>query len=80
MPREELPLGESLKTTAQRVMPLWEGELAPTIASGERVLIAAHGNSLRALVMHLDSLSEEEVLGLNIPTGSPHRHRPHPST
>ena len=65
------PNGESLKDTAERVMPYWEKHILPTIVKGERILISAHGNSLRALVMHLDSLTKEEVLELNIPTGVP---------
>ncbi len=71
VPREELPLAESLKDTVARFLPYWEDEIAPRVGSGERVLIAAHGNSLRALVKHLDSVSEEEIVGLNIPTGIP---------
>jgi 2,3-bisphosphoglycerate-dependent phosphoglycerate mutase len=67
----ELPLAESLKDTAARVMPFWHDEIAPAIRQGKRVLIAAHGNSLRALVMHLDRISETEIVGLNIPTGIP---------
>ena len=71
MPAEELPLSESLKDTVARVMPLWHDEIAPKIKSGKRVLIAAHGNSLRALVKYLDDMSEEAILKLNIPTGVP---------
>ena len=54
-----------------RFLPYWESEIAPRVRSGGRVLIAAHGNSLRALVKHLDSVSEQEIVGLNIPTGIP---------
>ncbi|HQN05926.1 MAG TPA: 2,3-diphosphoglycerate-dependent phosphoglycerate mutase [Thermoanaerobaculia bacterium] len=68
---EELPLTESLKETVARFVPYWEGTIAPDVKAGRRVLIAAHGNSLRALVKHLDGLSEEAVLKLNIPTGVP---------
>jgi 2,3-bisphosphoglycerate-dependent phosphoglycerate mutase len=68
---EEIPLTECLKDTVARVMPLWHGELAPTIRSGKRVLIAAHGNSIRALVKYLDGISDEEIVGLNIPNGIP---------
>ncbi len=68
---EDLPLTESLKETVARVMPYWEGTIAPQIRSGRRVIIAAHGNSLRALVMHLDQISEADIVGLNIPTGIP---------
>lgn len=68
---EELPLTESLKDTVARFLPYWHGTIAPAIRDGKRVLIAAHGNSLRALVMYLDKLSEQQVLELNIPTGIP---------
>jgi 2,3-bisphosphoglycerate-dependent phosphoglycerate mutase len=67
----ELPLAESLKDTAARVMPFWHDEIAPAIRQGKRVLIAAHGNSMRALVMYLDRISGTEIVGLNIPTGIP---------
>ena len=66
-----MPLAESLKSTIDRVVPYWESQIKPRIAAGERVIIAAHGNSLRALVKHLDGISDEEILGLNIPTGIP---------
>ena len=69
--RGEIPLTESLKTTVDRFLPYWNETIAPTIRSGQRVLIVAHGNSLRALVQHLDRMSEEEVIDLNIPTGIP---------
>lgn len=69
--RADLPKAESLKTTAERFMPVWESEIAPAIKAGKKVLIAAHGNTLRALVMHLDGISEEDITGLNIPTGVP---------
>lgn len=65
------PGGESLKMTAERVLPYYEKEILPRVLKGERVLVAAHGNSLRALVMLLDKLSQEEVLALNIATGAP---------
>ncbi len=68
---DELPATESLKTTLERVLPYWHGTVAPTIKSGKRVLIAAHGNSLRALVKYLDSVPENEITELNIPTGIP---------
>jgi 2,3-bisphosphoglycerate-dependent phosphoglycerate mutase len=67
----ELPLTESLKETVERFVPYWEETIAPQVKAGKRVLIVAHGNSLRALVAHLDGMSEEEVLNLNIPTGIP---------
>jgi 2,3-bisphosphoglycerate-dependent phosphoglycerate mutase len=67
----ELPLGESLQDTVARFLPYWHGAIVPDLRAGRRVLIAAHGNSLRALVKHLDGLSEADVLELNIPTGLP---------
>ena len=66
-----LPRGESLALTIDRVMPFWHDTIRPSILSGERVIIAAHGNSLRALVKYLDDMDNESVLGLNIPTGVP---------
>ncbi len=71
VPAAELPSCESLKDTIQRFLPLWNGQIAPAIRSGQRVLIAAHGNSLRALVKHLDGISDEAITGLNIPTAIP---------
>jgi 2,3-bisphosphoglycerate-dependent phosphoglycerate mutase len=68
---EELPLTECLKDTVARFLPYWEQTIAPDVAAGKKVLIAAHGNSLRALVKYLDNLSEEQVIELNIPTGMP---------
>ena len=68
---EHLPHGETLKTTLDRLLPLWQKTIAPQILKGEKVLIAAHGNSLRALVQHLESISKEEIMELNIPTGIP---------
>jgi len=67
----QIPLTECLKDTVVRVMPCWSDTIAPAIRSGKRVLIAAHGNSLRALVKYLDGVSDEEIVGLNIPTGIP---------
>jgi 2,3-bisphosphoglycerate-dependent phosphoglycerate mutase len=67
----ELPLTECLRDTVARFLPYWESDIAPAIRSGKRVIIAAHGNSLRALVKHLDGISDEEIAGLNIPTGIP---------
>jgi 2,3-bisphosphoglycerate-dependent phosphoglycerate mutase len=69
--RKALPATESLKDTVARFLPYWHGSIAPDILAGRRVLIAAHGNSLRALVMYLESLSETEIVELNIPTGVP---------
>jgi 2,3-bisphosphoglycerate-dependent phosphoglycerate mutase len=68
---EELPLTECLKDTVQRVVPYWQIEIAPQIRAGRRVVIAAHGNSLRALIKHLDGISEADIVGLNIPTAVP---------
>ena len=65
------PGGESLKDTAERVLPYYERRIKPSVVAGDTIIIAAHGNSLRALVMHLDQLSKEQVLELNIPTGAP---------
>jgi 2,3-bisphosphoglycerate-dependent phosphoglycerate mutase len=65
------PGGESLADTAARVLPYWEARILPDLKAGRNVLVAAHGNSLRALVMHLDHLSREQVLELEIPTGVP---------
>jgi len=67
----EIPLTECLKDTVARFLPAWHEEIAPAIKSGKRVIIAAHGNSLRALVKYLDGISDEEIVGLNIPTGVP---------
>ncbi|MGE3885703.1 MAG: 2,3-diphosphoglycerate-dependent phosphoglycerate mutase [Vicinamibacterales bacterium] len=67
----ELPLTESLKDTVARFLPYWHDAIAPAIASGQRVLIAAHGNSLRALVKYLDNISDQDIVELNIPTGIP---------
>ena len=67
----ELPLTECLKDTVARFVPYWEGTIAPSIKEGKKVIIAAHGNSLRALVKYLDNISEDEIVGLNIPTGIP---------
>jgi len=66
-----LPRTESLKDTVERFLPYWHGTLAPDIRSGRRVLICAHGNSLRALVKYLDDVSDSDIVGLNIPTGIP---------
>ena len=67
----EAPLTECLKDTVDRFLPLWHDEIAPAIKSGQKVLIAAHGNSLRALVKYLDNVSDDDIVGLNIPTGMP---------
>jgi 2,3-bisphosphoglycerate-dependent phosphoglycerate mutase len=71
LPDADLPRGESLKDTVARFLPYWHEEIAPAVQAGRRVLIAAHGNSLRALVKYLDGVSDQEIVGLNIPTGVP---------
>ena len=71
VPKEQLPLTESLKDTVARFLPYWHERIAPEVRAGRRVVIAAHGNSLRALVKYLDGVSEEEIVSLNIPTGIP---------
>ena len=68
---EELPRCEALKNTVERMLPYWHSTIAPTVKSGQRVLISAHGNSLRALVKYLDDISDQAIVGLNIPTGIP---------
>jgi 2,3-bisphosphoglycerate-dependent phosphoglycerate mutase len=68
---EDIPVSESLKDTVERVLPYWHDTIVPTIKSGKRVLIAAHGNSLRALVKYLDKIKDEEIIKFNIPTGIP---------
>lgn len=68
---DEIPLTECLKNTVERVLPYWHEIITPTIKSGKKILISAHGNSLRALVKYLDNLPDEEVVNLNIPTGVP---------
>lgn len=68
---DEMPLTECLKDTVARVMPYWESTIAPSIRAGRKVLVAAHGNSLRALVKYLDGMSDADIVGLNIPTGVP---------
>ena len=67
----EVPLTECLKDTVARFLPYWHGTIAPAVKSGKRVVVAAHGNSLRALVKYLDDISDQEIVGLNIPTGVP---------
>ena len=68
---EDIPLAECLKDTVERFLPYWHETIAPTVSKGKKALIAAHGNSLRALVMYLDNISKEEIVSLNIPTGIP---------
>jgi 2,3-bisphosphoglycerate-dependent phosphoglycerate mutase len=69
--REQLPLTECLQDTVARVMPIWNESIAPAIKAGKRILIAAHGNSLRALIKYLDNISDDDIVGLNIPNGIP---------
>ncbi len=71
VPAGELPATESLKITLERVLPYWHSTIAPALESGQRVIVAAHGNSLRALVKYLDGMSDAEIMALNIPTGVP---------
>ena len=68
---EELPLTECLKDTVARMLPFWHEQIAPAVRAGQRVIVAAHGNSLRALVKYLDNIADDEIVGLNIPTGIP---------
>lgn len=68
---DEIPLTECLKDTVERVLPYWHDTIVPAVQTGQRVLIASHGNSLRALVKYLDKISDEKIVGLNIPTGIP---------
>lgn len=68
---EQVPLTECLKDTVARVLPCWNDTIAPSIRSGKRVLIAAHGNSIRALIKYLDNISDSDIVGLNIPNGIP---------
>jgi 2,3-bisphosphoglycerate-dependent phosphoglycerate mutase len=68
---EQLPSTECLKDTVARVLPFWDETIAPSIRAGRRVLVAAHGNSLRALIKHLDNVSDDDIVHLNIPTGQP---------
>jgi len=71
VPKEDLPKTESLKLTEERFLVEWDDKLVPLIKSGKKVIIAAHGNTLRALVKHLDGISKDDITGLNIPTGVP---------
>ena len=71
MPAADLPASESLENTVQRFLPYWHDTISPAVMAGRRVLICAHGNSLRALVKFLDQMSDDEIVGLNIPTGIP---------
>ena len=68
---EDIPSCECLKDTVLRFLPYWENTISPHVITGKRIMIVAHGNSLRALVKHLDNISKEDIVGLNIPTGTP---------
>lgn len=71
LPADVIPDGENLKITLERVLPFWHDQIAPALLSGQRVLVAAHGNSLRALAKHIEGISDEDIMGLEIPTGQP---------
>lgn len=71
IPAAELPRTECLKDTVARVLPFWNGNIAPAIRSGKSIIIAAHGNSLRALIKYLDQVPDDDIVGMNIPTGQP---------
>jgi 2,3-bisphosphoglycerate-dependent phosphoglycerate mutase len=71
IPAHELPRTECLKDTVARVLPYWNEQIAPSIKAGKSILIAAHGNSLRALIKYLDDVSDDDIVGINIPTGQP---------
>ena len=66
-----VPCGENLKVTLERVLPFWEDQIAPAIIARKRVLVAAHGNSLRALAKHIEGISDDDIMALEIPTGQP---------
>jgi len=71
LPKSAIPLTECLKDTVARVMPAWDEEIAPAIRAGKKIIISAHGNSLRALIKMLDGISDSDIVGLNIPNGQP---------
>jgi 2,3-bisphosphoglycerate-dependent phosphoglycerate mutase len=71
LPPDKIPGSESLKDTVARFLPLWESQVAPAIRDGKRVIIVAHGNSLRALIKYLDNVSDQDIVEMNIPTGIP---------
>ncbi len=71
VPKHSIPLTECLKDTVERVMPMWEEEIVPAIKAGKKILISAHGNSLRAVIKMLDGISDADIVGLNIPNGQP---------
>jgi 2,3-bisphosphoglycerate-dependent phosphoglycerate mutase len=69
--KNDVPLTECLKDTVARVLPLWKERIAPRVAAGERILVAAHGNSIRALIKYFDGMSDEAIVGVNVPTAIP---------
>ena len=69
--KEDLPITESLKDTVNRVLPLWKESIVPSIKYGKKILISAHGNSIRALVKHLDQKNDKDIVKINIPNGKP---------
>lgn len=71
LPKDLIPNAENLKITLERVLPFWEDQIAPALISGKRVLVTAHGNSLRALAKHIEGISDEDIMDLEIPTGQP---------
>ena len=71
LPADVIPNGENLKVTRERVLPFWEDQIAPALLSGKRVLVVAHGNSLRALAKHIEGISDADIMDLEIPTGQP---------
>ncbi len=71
VPADEIPCSESLSNTVDRVLPYWNDVIQPQVADGKQVLVVAHGNSLRALIKHFDGISDEDIVGLNLPTGVP---------
>ena len=71
LPADVIPDGENLKVTLERVLPFWEDHIAPALLSGKRVLVVAHGNSLRALAKHIEGISDADIMDLEIPTGQP---------
>lgn len=70
-PKDEFPMFESLKLTIERTLPFWNSEIVPQLRKGKRVLIAAHGNSLRGIIKHIEQMSDADIMGLNLPTGIP---------
>ncbi|WP_099203425.1 2,3-diphosphoglycerate-dependent phosphoglycerate mutase [Miniphocaeibacter massiliensis] len=71
LPKGTVPLGENLKVTLERVIPFWEDEIAPALLDDKTVLVAAHGNSLRAILKHIEGISDDDIMGVEIPTGEP---------